>query len=313
MDQAEGLRSLLREDADGRGLPDLIKGPGWTGPKVISVTSGKGGVGKTNVVANLGLAFTELGKKVLILDADLGLANIDVLLGLSSRYTIEHLLKREKSLADILIPGPGGMSIMPAGSGVLDLVDLNESQKLFLLNEFDQYADHVDILLIDTGAGIASNVLYFNMAAQESIIIVTPEPTSITDAYALIKVLSIRHRKKSFMILVNQAVHAQEAKEVFAKINRVVDRFLGTLSLDYLGYVPFDENMTKAVRSQKAILELYPESSASKSFRELARLIVEKPIQNRGNGNVQFFWKQLLQGPAGRGKGESGEIKNAQL
>ncbi len=305
MDQAEGLRSLLKEKAGPLDLPDLMKGPTPTGPKVISVTSGKGGVGKTNVVANLGLAFTQIGKQVLILDADLGLANLDVLLGLTSRYTVEHLLKREKSFTDILIPGPGGMSIIPAGSGVLELVDLNEDQKLFLLNEFDEYADRVDILLIDTGAGISSNVLYFNLAAQESIVIVTPEPTSITDAYAMIKVLSTKHRKKSFMILVNLAGSAQEAKEVFKKINKVVDRFLGSLSLDYLGFVPLDDHVTKAVRCQKAVLDLYPKSLASRSFVELAKVIAQKPIQTRGNGNLQFFWKQLLQGSSPRRKGGS--------
>lgn len=307
MDQAEGLRSLLKEAKDPVGLPDLIGGPVLVKPKVLSVTSGKGGVGKTNVVANLGLAFTQMGKQVLILDADLGLANIDVLLGLSSRYTIEHLLKQEKNFTDILIQGPGGMSIMPAGSGVLELVDLNESQKLFLLNEFDQYADRVDILLIDTGAGISSNVMYFNLVAQESIVIVTPEPTSITDAYALIKVLSTKHRKKSFMILVNLVATAHEAKEVFRKIHRVVDRFLGSLSLDYLGYVPFDESIPKAVRCQKAVLEMYPKSSASQSFMELAKVIAEKPIPDRENGNLQFFWRQLLDGSSSRRKGEISE------
>jgi flagellar biosynthesis protein FlhG len=303
MDQAQGLRSLLNGKSNPAGLPDLVEGPALIGPKVISVTSGKGGVGKTNVVANLGLAFTQMGFQVLVLDADLGLANIDVLLGLTSRYTVEHLLKREKSLPDILIQGPGGMSILPAGSGVLELVALNEGQKLFLLNEFDQFADHVDILLIDTGAGISSNVLYFNLAAQESIVVVTPEPTSITDAYALIKVLASKHRKKSFMILVNLVATAQEAKEVFRKINKVVDRFLGSLSLDYLGFIPFDEHIAKAVRSQRAVLDLYPQSSASRSFVELAKVIAEKPIQNRGNGSLQFFWKRLLEGSGAGQKG----------
>jgi len=248
-----------------------------------------------------------MGLQVLVLDADLGLANIDVLLGLTSRYTVEHLLKREKSLPDILIQGPGGMSIMPAGSGVLELVALNEGQKLFLLNEFDQFADRVDILLIDTGAGISSNVLYFNLAAQESIVVVTPEPTSITDAYALIKVLANKHRKKSFMILVNLVATAQEAKEVFRKINKVVDRFLGSLSLDYLGFIPFDEHISKAVRSQRAVLDLYPQSSASRSFVELAKVIAEKPIQNRGNGSLQFFWKRLLEGSGAEQKGGRSE------
>jgi flagellar biosynthesis protein FlhG len=299
MDQAEGLRSLVKN------TPGQINplGPQEAGagevtskwPKVISISSGKGGVGKTNVTANLGLAFTQLGKKVLILDADLGLANIDVLLGITTRYSIEHLFRREKKFSEILVKGPGGMSIMPASSGVLELVDLEESQKIFLLNELDHLAMNVDVLLIDTGAGISSNVLYFNMAAAESIILVTPEPTSITDAYALMKVLSMKFQKKNFMILVNLASSAQEAKEVFKKLNIAVDRFLGSLSLDYLGSIPLDESISKAVKLQKAVLEIYPRALFSKRIRELAKTISERPIQRCGNGNVQFFWKQLLQ------------------
>jgi len=295
MDQAEGLRNLVNNPAVSKGVVGPREKLLGQGPKVISVSSGKGGVGKTNVVANLGLAFTQLGKKVLVLDADLGLANIDVLLGLSSRYNIGHLLKTEKRFTDILIKGPGGMSIIPAGSGVLELVNLNENQKLFLLNEFDQYADLWDLLLIDTGAGISSNVIYFNMVAHDCIVIVTPEPTSITDAYALIKILYKKHCRKEFMILINQVSSVQEAKEVFSNINKVVDRFLGSLSLDYLGFIPFDENVSKAVRFQKAVLEIYPRSPSSQSFIELAKLIAGKPLTEKGNGSVQFFWKKLFQ------------------
>jgi flagellar biosynthesis protein FlhG len=249
------------------------------------------------VVINLGLAFANMGKRVLILDADLGLSNIDVLLGLTPRYTVEHLFSGRKPFADILIQGPGGMSIMPAGSGVLELVNLDESQKLFFLNEIDQWVDQVDALLIDTGAGISSNVLYFNSSAQESIIVVTPEPTSITDAYALIKVLYLRHQKKDFMILINQAATGLEARGVYRNINMVVDRFLGGLSLDYLGYIPQDGHLTDAVRKQRALLELYPHSPASRCLREMARTLAQRGIPTREKGNVQFFWKRLLGTP----------------
>ena len=248
MDQAEGLRTIMEASltekdrssppAGQKNACSLI-----TWPRVISVGSGKGGVGKTNVVANLAFAFTRLGKKVLVLDADLGLANIDVLLGLTPKYTIEHLLSQEKSVFEILTKGPGGMSILPASSGVLELVDLDESQKVFLLGELDLVAETVDILLIDTAAGISSNVLYFNMAAEESIVVVTPEPTSITDAYALIKVLSTKYKKESFIILINAAQNGQEAKDAYRKISMVVDRFLGSISVDYLGFVPYDEKL----------------------------------------------------------------------
>lgn len=264
-------------------------------PRVISVGSGKGGVGKTNVVANLAFAFTRLGKKVLVFDADLGLANIDVLLGLTPKYTIQHLLDRQKSVFEILTRGPGGMSILPASSGVLELVDLDESQKIFLLSELDLVAETVDILLIDTAAGISSNVLYFNMAAEESIVVVTPEPTSITDAYALIKILSTKYKKERFTILINSAQNGQEAKEAFKKISMVVDRFLGSLSIDYLGFVPFDEKLPLAVKNQRPVLEIYPQALSSRSFMEMAKFLVEKPMPKRTCGQVQFFWQHLFQ------------------
>jgi len=216
-------------------------------------------------------------------------------LGITSHYSIEHLFSREKRFSEILVKGPGGMSIMPASSGVLELVDLKEAQKIMLLDELDHLGMRVDVLLIDTGAGISSNVLYFNMAAAESIIIATPEPTAITDAYALIKVLATKFQKKNFMILVNLASNSQEAKEVFKKINMAVDRFLGSLSLDYLGFIPLDENIPKAVKLQKAVLEIYPRSLFSKRIMEMAKKIAERPIQRSENGNVQFFWKKLLQ------------------
>lgn len=266
-------------------------------PKVIAVSSGKGGVGKTNVVANLAFGLTRLQKRVLVLDADLGLSNIDVLLGLTPRYTIEQFFSQEKRFSEIIIQGPGGMFIIPAGSGVIDLVDLSESQKLYLLSELGLLAEEVDVLLIDTGAGISSNVLYFNMAAQESIVLATSEPTSITDAYALIKVLSTRFKKKHFSILVNAVSNEREAREVFLKISRVADRFLQSLSLDYLGFIPFDEKIPEAVKLQKAVLELYPEAPSSRSLLGLAKNLLDRPDRNQVNGGIQFFWEQLLDRP----------------
>jgi len=264
-------------------------------PRVISVGSGKGGVGKTNVVANLALAFTQLSKKVLVLDADLGLANMDVLLGLNPRYTLEHFFDGEKCLSDILMKGPGGMLILPASSGVPELADLDESQKILLSNEMELLAESVDILLIDTGSGISSNVLYFNVAARESIVLVTPEPTSITDGYALIKILSIKHQKKNFLILINQVLNAQEAREVFKQISNAVDCFLADISIDYLGFIPFDPSLPSAVKKRRLILEMDPQAPSSRSFREIARELAEKPSPIGLSGNVQFFWKQLFQ------------------
>jgi flagellar biosynthesis protein FlhG len=301
MDQAQGLR-LIKQDrpaAPGYRTANGAEpgGPPRSGrnPLVLAISSGKGGVGKTNVVANLGLALARRGKRILVLDADLGLANIDILLGLTPRFTLEHFLAGHKKLQDILLPGPEGLLILPAGSGVPELVDLDETQKICLLNEMDQLSQHIDWLLIDTGAGISTNVLYFNLAAQESIILVTPEPTSITDAYALIKILATRHQKKNFLILINAAAEEGEAKEVFRKISLVADRFLSSVSLDYLGFIPFDKHIPLAVKKQQALLELFPHSPAGKSFTDLSRLLTDRPFRNRNEGNVQFFWKQVWQ------------------
>jgi flagellar biosynthesis protein FlhG len=301
MDQAEGLRTLVKTQAERRESSGPAAKYGKTEglpcrwPRVISVGSGKGGVGKTNVVANLAFAFTLLGKEVLVLDADLGLANLDVLLGLTPKYTIQHLLNREKTIFEILTRGPGGMLILPASSGVLELVDLDESQKIFLINELDLVAGAVDLLLIDTGAGVSSNVLYFNMAAQESIIVLTPEPASLTDAYTLIKVLFHTYRKERFTLLINATRDELEAKETFRKISMAVDQFLGNISLDYLGFVPFDEKLPLAVKSQRPVLEIYPQAFSSRSFMEMAKNLMDNPAPHQIKGQIQFFWRYWFQ------------------
>ncbi len=264
------------------------------GTRVLSFSSGKGGVGKTNVVTNTAMALASMGQRVLILDADLGLANIDVLLGLAPKYNIHHVISGEKTLDEVIVEGPWGIRILPAGSGVPELVDLGHAEKLFLLEEIDLLSDEIDIMLIDTGAGISDNVLYFNMAAQQRVIVVTPEPTSITDAYALIKVLAGRHHVEDFSILVNWTKGGKEAKKVFGQLSSVADRFLGMISLDYMGFIPKDEAIPRSVLRQRAVLDMYPESDASNGFRKLAKTILDTPCDNRPDGNIKFFWRQLL-------------------
>lgn len=244
--------------------------------KVIAVTSGKGGVGKTNVVVNLALAFIKLGKRVMIMDADLALANIDVLLGLVPKFNLQHVLTGEKRLSDILIEGPRGMKILPASSGVMELTQLTEGQKLILLNELDGLEEEFDLLLIDTAAGISSNVIYFNLAAEDILIIASSDPTAITDAYAVMKVLFTRYQEKSFRLLINSVHNSREADEVYKRLNLVTERFL-QISLDYLGYIPLDENIPRAIKQQKAVIEAYPHSQASRSFLQIASNICKLP------------------------------------
>jgi flagellar biosynthesis protein FlhG len=261
--------------------------------KVMSFTSGKGGVGKTHIVVNLAYALQHLGARVMILDADLGLANVDVLLGLAPRFNIQHVLAGQKTLAEVLVKGPAGMTILPASSGVQDLVHLTEGQRLQLLAELDALETQIDFLFVDTGAGISANVMYFNMAAQDIIVVVTPEPTSMTDAYALMKVLATKYAEKNFKVVLNAVANAAEAKDVFRRLSTVAERFLN-ISLDYLGFVVYDTAFSQAVRQQKPLLELYPASGAAGCFRNLARRVLEAPPGGHSKGNIQFFWQRLL-------------------
>jgi flagellar biosynthesis protein FlhG len=300
MDQATGLRDIIRDSKSEYEDPGFSP-KGSTGGeegrsriRVISVTSGKGGVGKTNVVANLALALCNMSKRVLILDADLGLANMDVVLGLNPRYTINHVLQGVKSLEDVIITAPCGFKLLPAASGLQELTDLDDSQRLLLLSELDALQDLFDVLLIDTGAGISSNVMYFNFAAMEKVVIVTNEPTSLTDAYALIKVLTRKYHQKRFKVLINAARSAGEAEKIYRHLSLVVDQFLGSPSLDYLGWIPYDKQVPMAIRQQQMILQRYPESPASKSFITLAKNLMASDDGSTFEGDIKFFWRRLL-------------------
>ena len=300
MDQATGLRGFVENKKRGSGgilRPQTKKKkrkPGRQGIRIISVTSGKGGVGKTNVVANLALALCNLGKKVLIIDADLGLANMDVMLGLNPRYTINHVLKGEKRLEDVIVTASGGFKLLPAASGIQELTELDSSQRLLLLNELDSLQDHFDMLLIDTGAGISSNVMYFNFAAMEKVVVVTNEPTSLTDAYALIKVLNNKYQQKKFKVLVNAVRNAVEADRIYRNLSLVADKFLGSPSLDYLGWIPYDKLVPMAIRKQQTVLQTYPDTPASKSFMVLASTLISEGNNSIIEGDVRFFWRKLL-------------------
>jgi flagellar biosynthesis protein FlhG len=238
--------------------------------KTIVIASGKGGVGKTNITANLAVALSKTGKKVLVFDADLGLCNINVLLNLTTKYTIKDLFMGEKRLKDIIVDGPGGIKILPASSGIQELTALDEFQRLRLIEEFELYDEDVDYLLIDAPSGISSNVAFFCTAAQDIIIVTSAEPTALTDAYALIKVLFINHQEKNFKVLINEVKNEAEATDVYMRLSDAAEQFL-SISLDYMGFIPYDESIPMAVRQQKALMEIYPESNAAKSFLRIAK------------------------------------------
>jgi flagellar biosynthesis protein FlhG len=261
--------------------------------RVIAITSGKGGVGKTSIVGNLGYAFTKLGKKVLILDADMGLGNLDVLLGLAPKYNLSHVITGEKAIDEILVEGPGKMKILPASSGIQELTHLTRDQKIQILSQLDLLINSVDVLLIDTAAGISSNVMDFNATAQEVVVVVSPEPTSITDAYALMKVLSLKYSGKACKLMVNMVSRPEEGREVFRQLQLVTDRFLD-INIEYLGYVLFDGKVTKGVKNQKIVSELYPDTRASRCFTDISRKIASMSPLNLPKGGSNLFWRHLV-------------------
>ena len=281
-----------REERDGS-APKNTRRLRGSNSRVIAITSGKGGVGKTSIVGNLGYAFAKLGKKVLILDADLGLGNLDVLLGLAPKYNLSHVILGERKIDEILVQGPGKMNILPASSGIQELTNLNKDQKIEILTQLDLLIDSVDVLFIDTAAGISSNVMDFNATAQEVVVVVSPEPTSITDAYALMKVLSLKYSGKACKLIVNMVRRPEEGREVFRQLQIVTDRFLD-ITIEYLGYVLFDGKVTKGVKTQKIVSELYPDTPASRCFADISRKIANISPLNLPKGGSNLFWRHLV-------------------
>lgn len=258
------------------------------GLRSIAVTSGKGGVGKSSVVANLALILAEMEVRVLVLDGDMGLANIDVLLGLSPQYTLKDFLQGDRNLGDIVLEGPKGMRVLPAGCGIMELTDLSREQRLSLVSEINALGKEHDLLLIDTGAGVSSNVLLFNALAEEIMVVVTPEPASITDAYALIKLMSLKYRRRHFAVLVNEARSEKEANQVFQALNRTVESLL-QVSLTELGFLPWDANVVRSVKSQKPFVELFPAARITQQLRKVAHRLRGLSRRAETLGELTFF------------------------
>ena len=263
-------------------------------PLVFSVTSGKGGVGKTNLAVNLACCLARRKRRVVLLDADLGLANVDVILGMAPKLNLFHLFHEGMSLDKILFDTPFGFRILPAASGVADMASLDTGQKLELLDAMDMLEGDIDHLIVDTGAGINENVMYFNLAVQERLLILTTEPTSLTDAYALVKVLKVHHGVERFRVMVNMAPSEKEAREVYTKLHNACDHFLSGVSLDLVGFVPQDPLVRKAVTSQKPFCELFPDSPAALAVSRAAGIINGWEVADKADGNIKFFWKKLL-------------------
>jgi flagellar biosynthesis protein FlhG len=267
--------------------------------QVIAVTGGKGGVGKTSVAVNLAAALTESGRKVVLLDGDLGLANVDVFLGLSPRYTLAHVLSGERTLDEILLPTPQGFQVVPAASGIARLANLDATQHLGLVQAFSALAARLDVMIVDTAAGISHGVTQFSQAAQHVLVVVCDEPASLTDAYALVKVLSRNHGVRRFRVLANMMREPGGGRDLFDRFERVTGRFLD-VALEFVGEIPEDEHVKRAIRGQRPVLAAYPSCPASRAFKKLGGLADKWPVPAGPRGNLEFFVERLVQRPAVR-------------
>jgi flagellar biosynthesis protein FlhG len=261
--------------------------------RVIAVASGKGGVGKTSVSVNLATSLQNAGQRTLLLDTDLGLANVDVMLGLSPRFTLSDVFAGRCELADTLLEGPNGLLVVPAASGKRHMTELTPAQHVGLVHAFSQLDVPIDVMIIDNAAGISDSVLTFCQAAQDVIVVVCDEPASVTDAYALIKVLTRERGVTRVQVLANQVGHPSEGRQLFEKLERVTSKFLD-VTLNYLGAIPRDEWLRRAIQRQEAVVDAFPAAPASMAFREIAKRAEKWQTPNGPRGHVEFFMERLI-------------------
>jgi flagellar biosynthesis protein FlhG len=262
--------------------------------RTIAVTGGKGGVGKTNLSVNLSMALADMGKRTLLLDADLALANVDVLLGLTPRFTLADLVAGRCTLEDVLIDMPNGLMVVPAASGRRHMAELPAAQHVGLINVFSELERELDVMVIDTAAGITDSVLTFCQAAQDAVVVVCDEPASLTDAYALIKVLSRERGVDRVQIVANMVRDLNEGRRLYDKLSRVCEKFLGDVSLNYLGCVPQDDWLRLAVQRQQPVVKAYPSSPSAQAISEIARRTSRWQAPTAPRGNVEFFVERMI-------------------
>jgi len=277
MKQAIGLNSLAPHPA----------------VQVIAVASGKGGVGKTSVAVNLAMTLAMAGKRTMLLDADLGLANVDVLLGLQPSRHLGHLLAGECGIADVVLEAPHGLKIVPATSGVRRMAELSTAEHAGLIRAFCSYAEPVDTLIVDTAAGLSESVTMFCAASQDVMIVLNDEPASLTDAYALIKVLSREYGVRRFRLVANRVATVQQGRDLYEKLVRVTDRFL-EVRIDFAAAIPEDEYLKRAIRRQAAVVDAYPGSRSALAFKNLAQAADKWENPSAIGGHLEFFTERRL-------------------
>jgi flagellar biosynthesis protein FlhG len=287
LDQAETLREKLAAER----VRDQVSAAGPL--RLIAVASGKGGVGKTNIAANLAVLAARAGKRVLIIDGDLGLANVEIVFGLKANRHMGDLLEGTARLDDVMIEGPHGIRILPGGSGIQNLTRLSHENKLRLMEVLEPMQDRFDIVLVDSAAGIGDNVIFFAGAVEEVVLMVSPEPTSLVDAYAVVKVLSQQAGVRHFDVVVNPVVDELPARDIFHKLTSVTSRFLNA-NVRLLGYVPRDENLHRAIMAQRPVTDLFPRSPASRAIGAIADRLFANESPRQLQGGLRLMWQRLL-------------------
>lgn len=276
VDQAEGIRNMKKP------------------VRVIAVASGKGGVGKTNVSVNIGIALSQMGQRVVLMDADMGLANIDILLGVYPKFNLSHVISGEKTLNEVMIDGPGGLRIIPGASGIQKMSELNTIEQASIIYAFSEIDNDIDVLIVDTAAGISASVVNFARACQEVIVVVCDEPTSLTDSYAFIKLLNRDYGLSNFHIITNMVKTTQQGTALFNKLNKVTDSYLD-VSLKFAGVIPYDDYLRKSVQKQTPVIIGYPRSTSSVALKTIAANINKWPIRSQASGSIEFFIERMVQ------------------
>jgi flagellar biosynthesis protein FlhG len=281
------------------GIESAARGTQPNPVQVIAVTGGKGGVGKTTVAVNLAASLASRGKAVMLLDGDLGLANVDVFLGLSPRLTLADVLAGTCSLEEVVLDAPQGFKVVPAASGITRLAELDTLTHLGLVRAFGDLTTRLDFLVVDTAPGIAGSVLQFSQAAQQVLVVICDEPASLTDAYALIKILSRDHGVRQFRVLANQSRGRGLGQALFQRFERVASRFL-SVELDYVGEIPEDPFLRRSIREQRPVVTAYPSCGAAIALKTLALRADMWPVAEGPRGNVEFFVERLIRRPSVR-------------
>lgn len=264
---------------------------------VIAVASGKGGVGKTHVSVNLAFQLSRLGQRVLLLDADLGLANVDILLGLRTTRNLSHVLAGECTLRDIVVSAPGGLSVIPAASGIKRMSELPARDHALIVQAFSSLRDDVDVMIVDTAAGISDSVVSFSQASQHVLVVVNDEPTSLADAYGLIKVLHRDAGIRRFHVLCNKIDSEHQGRQVFGRLKEIADRFLDVI-LEYAGLVPRDEFVQRALQRQRVVSDVFPGCDAALAFKRLAETVSGWTADDHVAGHLTFFGDRVDASPA---------------